>query len=344
MPHLRERFNTIGFMGSGHTLDLQRRLPYDAVHDSSGLSPAVTDQLLRSYDVILTASDFAVADKAREQGLKVCIYDPLTWYWPELPPAARRADLYLAQDFYGVKMRLAEEFSGLSRVALVPPVAAPAPERQGQGEHVLINLGGLLNPHWPLEQAACYARILLRCLRQALPKNQKLVVAASAAVAGVLQDPLVKTYSVTEMAKLRQRSRVAFMTPGLGNIFDTAAENVPTVWLPPANDSQGQQANTLRMYCKNAVVIDWHDISPTLDIRYMNAQPDVIGQIAQAVEMFASSRVMQRRFTSLVRQAYQQTRRQKQAGTRVLAERFGTGGALKVAQEVENFCQQVSCG
>jgi hypothetical protein len=34
-PFLKERFSTIGFIGSGHTLDLQRPLAYDAIHDVS---------------------------------------------------------------------------------------------------------------------------------------------------------------------------------------------------------------------------------------------------------------------------------------------------------------------
>ena len=35
-PHLRGNFATIGYMGKKHTLDLQKGLPYDAIHDVTG--------------------------------------------------------------------------------------------------------------------------------------------------------------------------------------------------------------------------------------------------------------------------------------------------------------------
>jgi len=104
-PHLREHFGKVGYVGVGFTLDLQRPLPYDSLHDVTGvpaeLSDAVLADIFSQYDIFLTALDFCMAEKARAAGLTVVIYDPLTWYWKTIPQVVKDADLYIAQDFFG---------------------------------------------------------------------------------------------------------------------------------------------------------------------------------------------------------------------------------------------------
>ena len=278
-PHIKGEIEEISYIGSGHTLDLQRSLPYKKLYDQNQLDEAGLQEVLQQHDVLLTASDFGLAQAARKAGLKLGIYDPLAWYWKEFPAIAREADLYIAQDFYGVAERVRAEFNNQANWRIVPPIVNTVAAEAHRQHGILLNLGGLQNPHWPLGEAVDYARTMIAAVRRVLPANETLTIATSQAIAAQLSDPQVKTCSVEEMRHLRHTCRIALMTPGLGNIFDAAAEQVATIWLPPANDSQGQQADILLKHQPDTSRIDWKDINPGWEINYRDSQPEVLRKI-----------------------------------------------------------------
>src|SRR5262249_44955406 len=88
-PHLRERFDYIVYAGVGHTLHLQRSLPYDEVIDLSAHTGEELEsawrQLLPRFDRFFTAMDFAVAKIAIDLGIHTSVYDAIPWFWPEIP-------------------------------------------------------------------------------------------------------------------------------------------------------------------------------------------------------------------------------------------------------------------
>ncbi|GAB3209678.1 hypothetical protein ACQEU5_21505 [Marinactinospora thermotolerans] len=134
----------LGYFGGGHTLDLQHSPPYDTIHATTGLPDGQRLSLLRRlaphYDLFVTAMDFEMAALARRAGLDVAVYDALAWYWPAVPPVAFEAVLYLAQDFFGVRERIAAEPGLEGRAVVVPPLIPPRRARTA-GDHVLVNLG-----------------------------------------------------------------------------------------------------------------------------------------------------------------------------------------------------------
>src|SRR3989338_2071515 len=73
-PHLRKRFACIGYMGKGHTLDLQSDLEYDEIIDISQYKEDEIKNKLANYDLFVTAMDFDMANLAKAGGLKVVIY------------------------------------------------------------------------------------------------------------------------------------------------------------------------------------------------------------------------------------------------------------------------------
>lgn len=330
-PHLRPRFETIGFVGKRHTLDLQRELPYDELYD---LSPVARDAraaalapIFARFDLLLTAMDDEMAQLAQDAGLEVHYYDALAWYWPQIPTAARSSALVLAQDFFGVRERLARAaFAG--RVEVVPPlIPARVPSRAR--EHVLVNLGGLQNPHWPLDGVVAYARAVVRALRGAIPAGERTVIAASASVARQLADEGVRCYARSEMEGLAGGARAAFMTPGLGNIYDAAVFDLPTAWLPPANDSQGQQLALLQEHGLHDAAIDWSDLGGAIDPR--GEQRAVLGRIASAASALAGSADQQARLGALADAHWKTLRGRAGSRTARLVTLFGSGGAERVA-------------
>jgi hypothetical protein len=67
------------------------------------------------------------------------------------------------------------------------------------------------------------------------------------------------------MSALLARSRFAFMTPGLGNIYEAAATGVPVCWLPPANGSQGKQIRLLVNDRIADVAVTWNELGLPAD-------------------------------------------------------------------------------
>src|SRR5205085_166057 len=141
-----KRTHILSYVGSGHTLDLQSKLPYDTVYELTGGKEQFL-QIAKDYDIFITASDFEKAEWAKEVGLTLIIYDPLTWYWPSLPPVIREADLYLAQNFFGVQDRIENTPEQFPQITIVPAILSGISEADQVTNSLLVNLGGLNNPY-----------------------------------------------------------------------------------------------------------------------------------------------------------------------------------------------------
>lgn len=268
----------LAYFGGGHTLDLQHRPPYHAVYATTGLSDderlAWLRRLAPRYDLFVTAMDFEEAVLARRAGLHVAVYDALTWFWPEIPAVAGDATLYIAQDFFGVRERLAANPALRRNSMVVPPIIPLLPPRQvwrtgrpgdERGRHVLLNLGGLQNPYWEPSDAAAYARLMLDAVRAAQPAGRSVVVTTSRGVTEALGDPDVRTADRDTVLDLMSGAAYACMTPGLGNIYDAAATGVPTLWLPSANETHHLQARLLSEHGFCDARVDWPDVGGPAD-------------------------------------------------------------------------------
>lgn len=362
-PYLREHFGKIGYVGVGFTLDLQRPLPYTALQDLTGKDGNKLDAALKDifsqYDIFLTALDFGMAEKARAAGLTVVIYDPLIWYWKAIPPVVKDADLYIAQDFFGVRERLEQEAhlfnADANKVRVVPPIIGDVVHDPAERNTVLLNLGGLNNPFWSAEGTLAYARLIVEAF-SAVAEDVEVVItankciAANARIAAELAEFGVKNLSRAEMQEVLKTARFALMTPGLGNVYDAARFDIPTIWLPPANDSQGQQ---LFMLLEADMVdghVDWHHLLPGKAIDYSGEQAEVLKKVSAAVERTCGSRAAKRILEQHLAEAIEavmravewrmETRRSSRERppvhslTSQLVDKFGAGGAREVARLV----------
>ena len=325
-PFLRPSCGKLTYAGLRHTLDLQRGLPYDLISDLTGQSPAAWRSILRDHDALLTALDYDVARLAIDEGLKVAFYDPLLWYHPKIPDVASHC-LYLAQDFFGVAERLQANRHLLVHAQIVPPIVDNDRVRR-RPEIVLINLGGIQNPIWPLELSTAYAETIIASIRNSAPSNLPLQFAVSDSIARQLSQPDVQCRTPREIKSLMSRSAIAFITPGLGNIYDAAEQGLPTVWLPPANDSQGRQLLRLRQEGFLCAGIDWADLGSP--VNYEQSQNSVLARIATNIQWLAGSagqaqlcRLLSTLSSRLLAGADHDSDR--------LLRLFGSGGAERVA-------------
>ncbi len=333
---------TVDYLGGGHTLDLQRRPPYRTVHDVTGLSEderlARLADLAPRYDLFVTAMDRTTAALARRVGLRVAVYDALTWWWqPDVPAFAREADLYLAQDFFGVRERIEADASLRRHAVVVPPLIPPRRTRPPGHHHVLVNLGGLHNPLWRPDDAVAYARLLFTAVRATLPADRRLVVATSRSIAAALDDPDVGTYPRDAVLDLMTAAAYACMTSGLGNIYDAAATGVPTLWLPAANASHPEQARLLDRHGYCDARLDWADIGRPVDYTASDqAVTDVLIRVVR--EVSASRRLRDRlaaRLTELTTGLGATTGKAQS-----LLDHFGHSGMRHAATAILRWCAE----
>ena len=118
---------------------------------------------MRNADAALIVTDFEAAEAAKAAGVPFAIYDPLAWYWPRIPEVCAAADLYICQDFFGVRARLAE--AGIANAVVVPPLTPEV--TPGERAGIVISLGGLGNPYFTAAKCVDYARAVLAALRRA---------------------------------------------------------------------------------------------------------------------------------------------------------------------------------
>ncbi|MCB1136931.1 MAG: hypothetical protein KDK78_11735 [Chlamydiia bacterium] len=331
-PSLRGEFEHIAFAGSGHTLDLQRGLAYDAVYDL-GQDCSLSD-LLGGYDVFLTAMDFAYAEEAIQAGLDTIVYDPLLWYWRERPALLDAPVLYLAQDFYSVR----ERFPG-ARAALeyVPPLIHRV-KRNGDASLVLVNFGGIQNPFWPDQICVAYAERLITVLKEVL-EGEEICILSSSYLSQSLQHLGVQTLARAELCALLPSVKFAIQSSGLANIYDSAAYDVPTLFLPPANDSQGQQLDLLRAHGHLDLFLDWSAFGQDWCIDYRLGQAEVMEAIGKRVRDLAKHPDLLEKMLS---DRIDALRTLKGSQTRALLRRFGVNGTERVCEAVLRFVDDPS--
>ena len=139
-----------------------------------------------------------------------------------------------------------------------------------------------------------------------------------------------QSYPRSEMLNIIAESKLAFMTSGLGNIYDAAQFDLPTIWLPPTNDSQGQQLQMIS--AKNMVDahLDWGDID------YKEPQEIVIDRIIKHVHALGSKAL-----NTEMGECYREIKKSPHSRSHKLIEEFGTGGDAAVAKHVRAFLQKI---
>lgn len=345
-PYLRTKIDHLSYTGTGHTLDLQRNLPYDNIYDYGAADPnerkAKFTAIAQQYDLFITACNYEAAEWAKDLGLKLVIYDPLTWYWATLPTIISQADLYIAQNFFGVIERIENESTKFPEYAVVPAIVS-AFHRNDEEKNIkdiaLINMGGLSNPYIQNENFIIFAKMVFDSANDSLaPKFDEIVYATSAAIATATKDTYpAQTLQPQQIQKILNNSRVAIMTSGLGNIYEASMLQKFVIWLPPANDSQGQQVKLLEKHGMLDFAIDWHDIlqdEPPID--YFAPQLETLKRIAICIEKLSNNLEAQEKFKNLLEGALSVIEANPHASPALakLSHIFGVNGAKKSAEAI----------
>jgi len=329
---LRPRVRYLAFAGAGHTCDLHGNLPYDAVHRLPDVGTAEAfGRLCAEHDAALVSCDVPAGEAAKAAGIPFGFYDPIPWFWPQWSSVFESADLYMCQDFFGVRERVRHASPNVVVVpAMLPTFLRAATTR---GRHVLVNLGGICNPLHSQETSVSYARLVMTIVPAAARLHSEVHVATSQLIASHTQHevPAARTIPPRQVQHLLGTSELAAMTPGLGNIYEAAALAKRVFWLPPANASQGQQLVILQQRRLAPFAADWHDILlGRAPIDYWRSDPIVAKDIAGAIDDAWNNPAAVERLRALFFQAHRAPATPNPLNA--LLDRFGAGGDRHVME------------
>jgi hypothetical protein len=291
-----EFITQIDYLGNGHSLDLQRKLPYNQIIESH--SKEHFDSIIKNYDVFITSLDFERATWAQEAGIPTIIYDTLLWYWRKIPSSLLNCHAYITQDFYGVKERI--KGLNIQNAVLVPPlIKQKSSLEEVTKDIILVNFGGLENPHWNSEITFNYITNMLDILLPILKKQNKeiKILCSKKHIERFVEqygEPAYHGYKVEncsydQMQNYLQRTALLLATPGLGNIYECANYKIPSIFLPPANDSQGQQLEILINKRLVDSYISWDSLT-NKKVDYFDAQIPVLNSISSCIDILNSSK------------------------------------------------------
>jgi hypothetical protein len=270
---LRARGNmTTTYLGDGCSYELCSAGPFDTVMygDPTDLrQEAVLYQQLISADVLVSSMEFKPLATARNLGLTTILFDSLFWMWPDLSCDPKDVDLYICQNFLGVKDRVSElERSG--NFLVVPPLTLAEDCEWRGGGTVLLNFGGMDNPYADkagvLGYAACMLRVLLEeCRRWGLGLEVCGRSWVNQQLGRMFSDDFVCFGTLAPeafVARLRQ-ARCLVTSPGLETLYEAFTLGIPTFILPAQNNSQAYQAHRLRRDIPRLAGVEWRDILET---------------------------------------------------------------------------------
>lgn len=320
LPRLRKLVAVSGapvafeYIGEGHTLELNTCPPWDRVHECSVLSPRGKEALedlvrLHRPSLIISSVDEAFAEVVSQlESTKLIVIDQLLWSWPSIPLSWRAAAKVIAVNYVGVQECIRKEH--LHNAVVVPPLLPSTDEISftGPQKGTLINLGGLRNPFTPLSENVAYATLILHVIKTAVetrndPDDFPVQCIVSQEVSAGMNSDLASSTTPANARALLARSKTAFLTSGLTNIYDAADCGGRVVFLPPTNKTQGLQPQLLKdeLGC-SLKRIDWHDLNVALDgIDYqLSAEDACFSLIKCHQDALLEDKAAQGRFLELV--------------------------------------------
>jgi hypothetical protein len=189
--------------------------------------------------------------------------------WPGLSCDPRDVDLYICQNFLGVKDRVgALEQSG--NFLVVPPLTVAEDYAWQGGGTVLLNFGGMDNPYADkagvLGYAVCMLKVLLEeCRRRGLGLEVCGRSWVNQELRRMFSDDFVCFGTLAPeafVARLRQ-ARCLVTSPGLETLYEAFTLGIPTFILPAQNNSQAYQAQRLRRNIPRLAGVEWRDVLET---------------------------------------------------------------------------------
>jgi hypothetical protein len=339
---LRGRGIRLVFTGRGTALELvsrTRRL-FDEIVPAEPVDRA-RDQRVRSAAGVLSLMDRELAQSALDATVPLYVVDSLLWMRDAIPPAFHGATRYWAQDFLGLRERVADDSP--TPVVVGPVVDPKVRSRERGDERLLINLGGCESPDGPDPNAPRYAAFVVAGFRDSTLSRRfarRTTLMAGARCADALrtmnQADDVELISVSHAGALERLARASLIltAPGLTMTLESFQSGAPTYFLPPQNYSQWCALRRLRTAGLAPHALHWEDLSGCVRLRDRMPESERTPLVRAAIARFTIDGEARRQLC----QRMDEVGRADDLAVVEAQTRFfrslGPNGALAIAEEI----------
>jgi hypothetical protein len=338
------------FTGRGIALELASRTRhlFDEIVPAGPDGPP--DAIARSAAGVLSVMDREIAQAAREAAVPLYVVDSLLWMRESIPPAFREASRYWAQDFVGLRDRLAD-YQPVPSV--VGPIIDPLRRHETGRDRLLINLGGCESPDGPGAGVGAYTAFIVAGLRASSLFRQfagRTTLMAGARCVEALRatngDGAIELVSVSHERALERLADASLVltAPGLTMTLESFQAGAPTYFLPPQNYSQWCALRLLRAVGLAPHALHWEDLAdvPRLGDRMPESERNPL--VRAAIARFTVDDDARARFGRGLQEIARTNHNVlAEAQTRFL-ESLGPNGALTIADEIADHVLSAEVG
>ena len=288
------------FVGQGVAHELISRS--DGVfHDvvRAGADDQVARIIARESRVVVSVMDRDFASLAGELSRPLHVVDSLLWMRDRVPEAFRSARCYWAQDFIGVRERIAGLASPPTVIGPILDIPPAAP--RAVSDKLVVSLGGFEGA----DDADCdrvYGELVLRAIRGSRLMTafaRRITILASARNVDTLgrsaMECGVELTSLPHHAALDELATASMVltTPGLTTTLECFQLGRPTFFLPPRNYSQWSALKALRARGLALHALHWEDLSNRYRLGERLPESDRNPQVRAAIDELARDSLAQ---------------------------------------------------
>lgn len=257
-------------LASGSTRELLERskLPIRLLPIDSENPSELARVQFGSYDAFFNVCNPVSFAYARRAATRIAYLDFLLWMHTGERADHFDADLYLAENYPGTSIWIAQRGEEIANLAVVPPLITPPELRQPERGFLLVGLGGLYSRLTVPGRNNDYAPFVVRNVLQSIPppRFSRVLIAGPARLAQTMHelvagDPRVEYVSLShrEFVAMLSRAELFVSHPGLYAAFEAMLGGVPTAFLPPSNYTQVLQLRHYRAAGLAEASFTWED-------------------------------------------------------------------------------------
>jgi hypothetical protein len=272
---LKKQGHNLTFVGFGTSYQLAKSYPFDAIYEIDTDNPKSKiklQKIISKADMLVSSMDIPSILIAKQQGILTTWIDCLFWFWSSIPEEVLNVDLYIRERLMDDIKNENKYKEKMKNLFTVGPIIGKM-NRLRRKNQVLISFGGGEAPYWyKVGRDTNYPRVMTKILQDYVnwEKFDRIIVASSE---NIIKN-LIKYFpsSLFEFTVLSHDkfltelscSDIALITPGLVTAELSFEHGIPTIFLPPSNNSQYLQLDQFVQHNLAPAHVHLSDIMPKL--------------------------------------------------------------------------------
>lgn len=257
-------------------------------------------QYFEKADFIICSENLNGAIYSVRKGLKTFYIDNLFWMWASIPNELKLVEKYFITDFVGVDdniKRLAYSENNLVKVGPLR-ILEDKNTSLSKKDIVLINIGGADSFLSERTIVVEFYSIVINLIVSAAKKYgyENIRVCGGSSVLNELQNKNKNSqiefisYSHDDYKKTLAESKYVFLSPGLGNFFETLCIDQNVFMLPPINYSQFLQLEEFKKLDIGIITINWNNFEWYFPVKKFQEEKEGVNAVLKNIKCFIETK------------------------------------------------------